>query len=123
VACLDGQRGDVFFAAWLADPSPVLDSSTAVIPPSVGTPEEAAAIVDRLRGQSPVVIVGSGGVKYPAPFERLGEVRIVDAPVPLAETAARLAAERQTRAGPPHALRPIYIRRPDAVLARERQRT
>jgi ribosomal-protein-alanine N-acetyltransferase len=38
----------------------------------------------------------------------------------LAESAARLAAARPAVAGSPHALRPIYIRRPDAELARER---
>jgi tRNA A37 threonylcarbamoyladenosine modification protein TsaB len=67
------------------------------------------------------VIVGRGGFRYPQPFEQLGGVRIVEAPMPLAAAAAALAAERAALAGPPHALRPVYLRRPDAVLARERQ--
>ena len=41
-------------------------------------------------------------------------------PAPLADIAARIAADHPERAVAPHALRPIYIRRPDAVLARDR---
>jgi hypothetical protein len=44
----------------------------------------------------------------------------VTSPTPLAETAARMAQRQPERAVPPHALRPFYIRRPDAVIARER---
>jgi tRNA threonylcarbamoyladenosine biosynthesis protein TsaB len=123
VACLDGQRGDVFFAAWRTDLNPIVDGGTALIAPAVGTPDEAAAAVEHIHDEVPIVIVGSGGTKYSHAFARLGDVRIVEAPVPLAASAARLAAARRAQAGPPHAVRPIYIRRPDAVLARERLRT
>jgi ribosomal-protein-alanine N-acetyltransferase len=47
-------------------------------------------------------------------------LEIADAPVPLAGVAARLAAAHPEQGVVPHALRPIYIRRPDAVLARDR---
>lgn len=41
---------------------------------------------------------------------------------PLAPIAARIAAAAAGRdAGAPHAVRPVYVRRPDAVLARERR--
>lgn len=41
---------------------------------------------------------------------------------PLAPIAARIAAGAAGRhAGAPHAVRPVYVRRPDAVLARERR--
>ena len=41
---------------------------------------------------------------------------------PLAPIAARIAAAATGRnAKPPHAVRPVYVRRPDAVLARERR--
>jgi len=39
---------------------------------------------------------------------------------PLAGEAARIAASHQDRAVRPHALRPLYVRRPDAELARDR---
>jgi ribosomal-protein-alanine N-acetyltransferase len=38
----------------------------------------------------------------------------------LAAAAGQLALRRPELAGAPHALRPIYVRRPDAVMARER---
>jgi tRNA A37 threonylcarbamoyladenosine modification protein TsaB len=40
---------------------------------------------------------------------------------PLAPAIARLALAHPERAVPPHAVVPIYIRRPDAELARERR--
>jgi tRNA threonylcarbamoyladenosine biosynthesis protein TsaB len=123
VACLDGQRADVFFAAWLVDGSSAIARTAAVIPPAVGLAREAADQVSRLRGQASVIVVGSGGLKYPEPLTQLGDVRIVACPVPLAAAAAALAAERTAEAGVPHALRPVYLRRPDAEIARERQRT
>jgi tRNA threonylcarbamoyladenosine biosynthesis protein TsaB len=123
VACLDGQRGDVFYAAWDVSGTAALDAFTTSIAPAVGGAIEAAARIARVRGEAPVVIVGSGGLRYPQPFEELGGVRIVEAPMPIAASAAALAADRAALAGPPHALRPVYLRRPDAELARERQRT
>jgi ribosomal-protein-alanine N-acetyltransferase len=49
-------------------------------------------------------------------------LHLVAPTVPLAEAAVRLAALRQTEAVAPHALRPIYLRRPDAEIARDRKR-
>jgi hypothetical protein len=40
---------------------------------------------------------------------------------PLAESAVRLAAAGRYPSGPPHAIRPIYVRRPDAETAREKR--
>jgi hypothetical protein len=42
---------------------------------------------------------------------------LIGAVPPLAPIAARLAARGRTAVGP-HAARPVYVRRPDAVLAR-----
>ena len=121
VACLDGQRqGEVFYAAWAAGEG----ASTAAVPviaPAVALADEAAAHVEQMRTSTPVVVVGSGALRYAPLFERRGSVRVVEVPTPLAAAAAALAAERALEAGPPHALRPIYLRRPDAVIARNRQ--
>jgi len=121
VACLDGQRGDVFFAAWRASALDrhEFDAGEAVIAPSVGRP---ADLREQLRahdltGES--VLIGDGAVRHASSFEGLG-VAIQDVNTPLAGIAASLAARRSDRAVSPHALRPMYIRRPDAVLARER---
>jgi ribosomal-protein-alanine N-acetyltransferase len=118
-ACLDGQRGEVFLAAFEANGA----GHRQVVEPMAGMPEEAA---NRLRAEAegrPVVLVGSGGLKYAAAFEAsLPRVVIVPPAEPLAATAAEVAAGDPGRAGPPHALRPVYVRRPDAVIARDRAR-
>ena len=116
VACLDGQRGEVFYAAWRAGPDeqalqPLLD-------PRVGTPDEAVAAVRRLHGESRAVAVGDGAMRYASAFAGVADVTDLD--VAMAEVAAGEAAARPDRAVTPHALRPIYIRRPDAELARQR---
>jgi tRNA threonylcarbamoyl adenosine modification protein YeaZ/ribosomal-protein-alanine acetyltransferase len=118
--CLDGQRGDVFFAAY--DPAAIaaLDFSNPILRPQVGRPEDAA---DKLRGAAggPPVVVGDGAMRYADRFAALlPEATMSALPVPLAEPAARIASLRPGLAAAPHALRPLYIRRPDAELARER---
>jgi tRNA threonylcarbamoyladenosine biosynthesis protein TsaB len=120
VACLDGQRGDVFFAAWALPPDVPVEQGRVVIEPAVGVPADAAEAIARLETDLPIVIVGDGD-KYRSAWSGL-TVRLDAVPMTLAEVAARVAACRPDRAGPPHALRPLYIRRPDAVLARERAR-
>jgi tRNA threonylcarbamoyladenosine biosynthesis protein TsaB len=111
VACLDGQRGDVFFAAW--------SERRAIVEASVGRPADLVAQVARPSTGAPIVLIGDGAVRYAAEWSPLG-ASIHDIGTPLAAVAARLAAARAETAAAPHTLRPIYIRRPDAVLARER---
>jgi tRNA threonylcarbamoyl adenosine modification protein YeaZ/ribosomal-protein-alanine acetyltransferase len=117
--CLDGQRGEVFLAAFAA----AGEDEAAVLDPISARPDEAA---DRLRaaaGGRPVVLVGHGVRKYTGVFdERIEGLVIADPLQPLAATAAELAAATSARAVAPHALRPVYVRRPDAVIARERAR-
>lgn len=116
VPCLDGQRGDVFFAAWrITENQP----PAMVFPASVGRPDDLAARLAPRAGAEPVMLIGDGAIRYASTFAPLG-VAIEDIETPLASIAAGLAATRLETAVPPHALRPIYIRRPDAVLARER---
>lgn len=121
VPCLDGQRGQVFVSGVACDGVSPLEACPEVIGPAVLLPEEAAALVAAQQADRRVVIVGDGAVKYRDRLLRiLPGATVVDAPMTLAEAAARLAASRPAMAGAPHALRPIYIRRPDAELARER---
>jgi tRNA threonylcarbamoyl adenosine modification protein YeaZ len=88
-----------------------------VVEPAVAPPEELlrkAASVD-LRT---TVFIGDAAVKYRDAVPG----RVVD-PTPLiAGAVARIASARAANgeAPPPHAIRPLYVRRPDAVLARER---
>ena len=56
----------------------------------------------------------------------LGDRASIVEPTPLlADHIGRLAIARAERgdAPPPHAIRPLYVRRPDAELARERAHT
>jgi len=118
VPCLDGQRGDVFFAAWEMVGVAPIEESREIIPAAVAKPEE---LVHRLKGMaaSLLVLVGDGALRHPEAFAGLG-AGLWQAPGTLAETAVRMAARRSDSAVSPHALRPLYIRRPDAELARER---
>jgi ribosomal-protein-alanine N-acetyltransferase len=119
--CLDGQRGDVFFAAFEIAPGQPIESARLLIAPAVGTPEQAAANLARLEIPRGGLIVGDGATRYSDRLTAAAPAAtIVGAPEPLAAAAVAMAARRQQQAGPPHALRPIYTRRPDAVLARER---
>lgn len=123
-AVMDGQRGDVYFAAFEADGAFTLGECTPIVPPRVGRPSTAAAELARAAGERPLTIVRPGGMladdaayTVAAPNATLTALA-----VPLAEAAVRLAARRQHEASIPHALRPMYVRAPDAELARERAR-
>ena len=121
VPCLDGQRGDVFAAAVDTTGAAAIDDCRVVVEPRVGHPEEIAAVLASLAAGADIVLVGSGGRRYAGVFDRvLPGVRLEDVPEPIALAAARLAARRIESAVSPHALRPIYLRRPDAELARDR---
>ncbi len=122
VACLDGQRGDVFYAAYRQpgtaaaprEPWPILVS------PAVGRPADAAAAIARALSGESVALIGSGAERYAGALLTISGSRIDRTVMPLALAAAHLAAARADAAVPPHGVQPIYIRRPDAVIARER---
>jgi tRNA threonylcarbamoyl adenosine modification protein YeaZ/ribosomal-protein-alanine acetyltransferase len=120
VPWLDGQRGEVFIAASDGRAADA-DERAAVIEPAALRAADAAALVAERAGARPVTIVGDGGRRFAEVFTAaVPQARMVDAPMPLAEAAVRLAAAQPERATAPHAIRPIYLRRPDAVIARER---
>ena len=92
-------------------------------PAAVGAPEVLLRDLEAgARGQT-VLVIGDavGGMRQL--FEaRLGPVQLVAEMPLLAPAVARLAEERWRRAATsPHGVRPVYVRRPDAELARERQ--
>lgn len=122
IACIDGQRGEVFLAGFDVPPAG-FHGARVIVRPMVGTPDEAAQAVREATSRAPLVVVGDAAAKYASAFARwLPDARLVDVPMPMAEAAAKLAIDRVHAAGPPHALRPIYLRRPDAEIARERAR-
>ncbi len=117
---MDAQRGEVYGrlfrpagAAW----QPMTEPMVAV--PSSMLDAWADAL-----GRAPVEFTGDGAVAY---RERIAEIlgaraRPAGAVPPLAAAIARIAA-RDAEAGlavTPEAIHPLYVRRPDAELARDR---
>ncbi len=123
VPCVDGQRGDVFVAAFECLNGGGLDRCRAVLPPPAARPADAAAALAAVQSPHPIVLIGDGALAHEAAFRAaLPGVRIEPLAMPIALSAVRLAAGRLPDAVAPHALRPIYLRRPDAELARDRSR-
>ncbi|HYN08654.1 MAG TPA: tRNA (adenosine(37)-N6)-threonylcarbamoyltransferase complex dimerization subunit type 1 TsaB [Vicinamibacterales bacterium] len=121
VPCLDGQRGDIFIAAFDASDATTIEDCRVLIEPRVGKPEESASALAALAPPEQMTLVGNGAQASAEIFRRtLPGVRIAGVPQPIAEAAARIATRRVASALRPHALRPIYLRRPDAELARDR---
>jgi N6-L-threonylcarbamoyladenine synthase len=121
VPCMDGQRGDVFVSAFECRNSRELDDCRLVFPPQASGPEEAASGLAALRATDPIVVVGDGGLEHERTFRAaLPGASIERLSVPIALPAVRLAARRAAQAVAPHALKPIYLRKPDAELARAR---
>ncbi len=117
LAWMDGHRRDVFAA--LYDRA----GAACVAGPSVGEP---ASILDSWTGHVAgrrVDVVGDGvHLTRTLIAERLGPAAgMVDDPPPLAPIIARIAFERRDSAIAPHAAQPLYVRRPDAVIARARR--
>ena len=141
-AWMDAQRHEVF--ACLYEPSdeaegspPELDHLRVVAGPQVGLPANiladpawSLATTESRAGGGPettVTWVGDGALAYRDVIEgHLGRrpMRVLD-PVPPLAPAISVMATRRARLGlatAPHAVRPVYIRRPDVELARERRR-
>ncbi len=118
VPWMDAQRGDVF-ASLIDGPS-----RRTIEPPSTASP---SALVDAWLPQlldRSVMFIGDAVERDAALIGRDGQRWTRRRPAPLAPQIAMLgrrAAERG-EAGPPHALEPIYVRKPDAEIERDRRR-
>jgi tRNA threonylcarbamoyladenosine biosynthesis protein TsaB len=116
-AWLDAQRKEIYGALYA-----VRDEPRLLMPPQVGTPAVIAAEMAGLIGSAHAAFAGDGAHRYHASFETLGlgDARLLPMR-PIAPDLARLAARRVADAVAPHALVPVYVRRTDAELARERR--
>jgi tRNA threonylcarbamoyladenosine biosynthesis protein TsaB len=109
---VDAWRSEVYAALY--------EDGREISPPTVAEPPY---LLSRLQG-SPTLFVGDGADSCRDLIERTlgGFARFADPVTPLLSgTIARLATD-MARAGhlpPPHAIRPLYVRRPDAELARD----
>lgn len=116
-AWVDAQRGEVF--AQLFERRELVEAGPAL----AQAPE---AVLHTWRQAAPlegVAFHGDGAVRY---AERIRAVlgrntQIADAAAPLAGVIGMITAREPQRAVLPHAIAPIYVRRPDAELARARR--
>jgi tRNA threonylcarbamoyladenosine biosynthesis protein TsaB len=113
---IDAQRGEVFAILYDGNVDrPLVSASSA-------QPQATLDSWTNALGSRPVVFAGDGAVRYKDAIARtLGSRAAVVDPAPaLAAEAARIADRHPERAVAPHAIVPIYVRRPDAELARGR---
>jgi len=139
---LDGQRNQVFSAGYLRLKevgSPPTSASSGgpptiisvpegfleIEPHSVGTPQEMSICWQKRLEVKSLTLVGDGAHRYESEAKDLlgSTVRVLPIQGNLAENVGRLAlgASEGQLLGP-HPLRPLYIRRPDVELARNRRR-
>lgn len=116
-AWMDAQRGEVFAALYAPNGRDQLMASTNASPPATLEAWGARVTV------GDATFIGDGAVRYGEVIRAAGaQARILAAPL-LAGIIGTLAADDPARAVLPHAVVPIYIRRPDVELARARRST
>jgi tRNA threonylcarbamoyladenosine biosynthesis protein TsaB len=114
-AWMDGQRGEVFAALYN-------DTGEEIVPAAAGAPD---VILDawRLPSDAAVIFVGDAAAEHRALIERhIGPGVQILTPARLARAVAAIAAAQPDRAVLPHEIVPVYVRKSDAELARERRK-
>ena len=125
-AWMDAHRGDVFAALYrVMNASPYAPERLAVIEgPTVGAPESTLRRWSDSGIGGPIAFLGDGALRYAGAIEHAGlsEGPVLAVPL-LAGVIGRLAAEmaRRGEAIDPGGVRPLYVRRPDAEVERERR--
>lgn len=115
---MDAQRGEVFATLIEVTSARVLESPFAAHPSAVLDAWRA-----HLDGHS-AVFIGDAAERDAALIAEAGGGQwVTRTPPPLAPALARIAGIRAARgeAGRPHQLTPIYVRRPDVEIERERR--
>lgn len=118
---MDAQRHEVFAALWTGAGARG-DRLTSIGAASVGLPDEILARWLRI-GDAPIAIAGEGALAYrDLLVPHRSRVHLLEDLPPIAGEIARMAVEafQAGQSVGPAAIQPIYIRRPDAELARER---
>jgi tRNA threonylcarbamoyladenosine biosynthesis protein TsaB len=123
-AWIDAQRRDVYAALYRVEAATDFASErlTTIAEPTVGDPR---AILDAWTREErlPILCSGDGAVRYAATIAaHAPAVRVGGAPL-LAGVIGRVAVARAQRgeAVHPAAIQPLYVRRPDAEVDRERR--
>lgn len=116
----DAHRGDVFSSLYRVTDAPPFDPERLVEIDAAAVGDPAATLA-RWKAFGPVsVIIGDGGVAYGGLLD--SAVSVIAAP-PLAGAIGRMAfmRARSGQTGEPSAAQPLYIRRPDVEIERERK--
>lgn len=120
-ALTNARRGEVFSALYVASDGPLQEIDS----PAVGVVETVCARWHPLVSSGPAAFVGDGVAQARVALEEwFGHSALLVEGVPLAGVVAQLAAARYAvgQVVSPHAIQPLYVRRTDAEVARDRQR-
>lgn len=123
---MDAQRGEVFAARYrVATARDGVATAVAPVDEPVSMPPELVAAQWRADGLGTALFVGDGALHYRTAVAAAGggRWRIIDPTPALAGTIGVMAAEALAGGGAflPHAIAPVYVRRSDAELARDRR--
>ena len=114
-AWMDAQRGEVFAALYTA-------GGSREVEPSSDAPETTLRRWSTIGPSGPVRYIGDGALRYREVIARLHPSSTIVEVVPtLAGIIGAIATEWPGRAVLPHAVVPIYVRRSDAELARDKR--
>jgi tRNA threonylcarbamoyladenosine biosynthesis protein TsaB len=121
-AWMDAHRRDVFSALFEVTDRPPYDAGQLIELEGAAVGDPAATLQRwREQGRSPDVVVGDGAVAFRA---AIPDQTATFGQLPLAATIARMALAR-ARTGDavdPAGVQPLYVRRPDAEIARDVRR-
>lgn len=120
VPWMDAHRREVFAAVYQIDGGVLTEYRPAAVGAADVLLHEWAPVLT----SSHVLFVGDAVEQAQGVIAELvgPDAETLRAMPPLASTVALLASARAAAATAPHAIRPVYVRRPDAELARERRR-
>lgn len=120
-AWMDASRGEVFHAVYRPVPGlePPWEQTAA---PASSAPDAivTAALLDRTQ---PAQFIGDGARRYAELIRATSPLWTVSDETPLLAPALAWLGQRLAaagHAGPPHALQPLYVRRPDVEIERDR---
>jgi tRNA threonylcarbamoyladenosine biosynthesis protein TsaB len=119
-AWMDAHRRDVFAAAYRVTEAAPFSAGRLeeVDGPSVGAPQSILRRWAEQLAASPAIFVGDGAELFRTDIQQRLDAVIVPPPL-VAGTIGRLAVTHASEALDPAAIRPLYVRRPDAEIARD----
>lgn len=123
---MDARRGEVFSALYRVAPGAAfaLDRLVEIESPAVGDPTATLARWAEHHGATPAVFAGDGALLYADLIRTRADGAAISAPPMLAPAIGRLAVARHACGDVVDAsgIRPLYVRRPDAEIARDASR-